>query len=92
MTRQRLVQGFAPIRTDSATRPLPDGAPNGSEVPPHLEDPHGARLLTVEEIARCLGVSRATIYKLCSEGRLPHLRVSNAIRFRPSDLGALLQR
>ena len=90
-TRQPLVHGFAPVCTDSATRALPVGASNGSEVPPRIEGPHGAGLLTVKEVARYLGVSRATIYKLCSEGRLPHLRVSNAIRFRPSDVGALLQ-
>ncbi|WP_414654221.1 helix-turn-helix domain-containing protein [Hyalangium sp.] len=90
-TREPLVHGFAPVCTNSATRALPVGEPNGSEVPPRLEGPHGARLLTVEEVARYLGVSRATVYKLCSEGRLPHLRVSNAIRFRPSDIGALLQ-
>jgi excisionase family DNA binding protein len=88
--REPLVRGFAPVCTNSATRALPVGEPNGSEVPPRLEGPYGAGLLTVQEVARYLGVSRATVYKLCSEGRLPHLRVSNTIRIRPSDVGALL--
>ncbi|WP_370644258.1 helix-turn-helix domain-containing protein [Myxococcus sp. RHSTA-1-4] len=43
------------------------------------------RLLTVREIAERLGVCGALIYRLCSQGRLPHLRVSKTIPFRPSD-------
>jgi excisionase family DNA binding protein len=33
-----------------------------------------------EEAASLLGVSTSTIYKLCAEGKLGHIRVSNAIR------------
>jgi len=36
--------------------------------------------LTVREVARCLKVSRATVYRLVAEGRLRYARVSNAIR------------
>ena len=50
--------------------------------------PHGARplkavpapFLTVREAAPRLHVSPATIYRLCAEGKLPHVRVSNAVR------------
>jgi excisionase family DNA binding protein len=38
-------------------------------------------LLTVAEIARRLRVSRATVYKLVGEGKLPHMRIGNQIRF-----------
>jgi excisionase family DNA binding protein len=40
-------------------------------------------LLTVAEVARRLRVSRATVYKLVAEGKLPHVRIGNAIRFTP---------
>ena len=49
-------------------------------------------LLTVREVAERLGLSTATVYRLCEEGGLPHVRVSNAIRIRPTDLDAFLAR
>jgi excisionase family DNA binding protein len=44
------------------------------------------RLLSVRQVAARLGVSTSTIYKLCSEGRLAHVRVANAIRLLPGGL------
>jgi excisionase family DNA binding protein len=38
-------------------------------------------MLTVAEAASLLRVSRATVYKLVAEGRLPHVRIGNQIRF-----------
>ena len=49
-------------------------------------------MLTVREVAVQLGVCPATVYGLCARGELPHVRVSNAIRIRPTDLEALLAR
>jgi len=46
--------------------------------------------LTVPEVARRLRVSRSTIYALCSKGRLPHARVSNAIRISWNAVEALV--
>jgi excisionase family DNA binding protein len=37
-------------------------------------------LLSVRDVASRLGVSTATVYKLCASGELAHVRVSNAIR------------
>jgi excisionase family DNA binding protein len=37
-------------------------------------------LLSVLEVARRLNVATSTVYKICAEGKLPHARVSNAIR------------
>jgi excisionase family DNA binding protein len=37
-------------------------------------------MLTVRDAAQRLGVSTATVYKLCSTGRLDHVRVLNAVR------------
>src|SRR3990172_4876508 len=37
-------------------------------------------LLSVREVAQRLNVATSTVYKICAEGKLPHARVSNAIR------------
>jgi excisionase family DNA binding protein len=53
--------------------------------------PHsGAPLLTVRDVAARLGISKATVYKLCEDGTLPYIRVSNAIRVEPAALEAYL--
>ncbi len=49
-------------------------------------------LLTVRQVAELLAVCRATVYRLCAEGRLRHVRVLNSIRVRSNDLVALVQR
>ena len=48
------------------------------------------RLLSVRQVAAWLGVSTSTVYKLCAEGRLAHVRVANAIRFAPEALEELV--
>lgn len=50
-------------------------------VPPPVEP-----LLSVREVAKLLGVSTATVYKLVEEGEIPHRRVRNSIRVRRGDL------
>jgi len=47
------------------------------------------RLLTVREVAKRLRVCPSTVYKLCAEGKLAHVRVSNAIRVLPGEVGSL---
>jgi excisionase family DNA binding protein len=49
-------------------------------------------LLTVREVASRLGLSTATVYTLCHQGELPHIRISNAIRIAPADVEAFLSR
>jgi excisionase family DNA binding protein len=46
-------------------------------------------LLTVADVARALRLSRATVYKLVAEEKLPHVRIGNTIRFVP---GAIARR
>ena len=49
------------------------------------------RLITVGEAAGMLRVSTATVYRLCEEGRLPHVRITtHAIRFSSADLAAFV--
>jgi excisionase family DNA binding protein len=74
------------------------GAPNTAppcETTPTLADLgvlYGGRdrLLRVSEVAEQLGVSTATVYKLCKRGDLPHVRIVDSIRVRPGDLAAVL--
>jgi excisionase family DNA binding protein len=44
------------------------------------------RLPTVRDVAGLLGVSPATVYRLCEEVQLPHVRSGNAIRVHPDDV------
>jgi len=48
-------------------------------------------LLTVREVAAFLRVSTRTVYTLCDEGRLAHVRIANAIRVEPAVLVALVR-
>ena len=47
-------------------------------------------LLTAQEAAQALGISRALLYALISEGKIRRVKLhrgrSGAVRFRPSDL------
>jgi excisionase family DNA binding protein len=45
-----------------------------------VRDGQSGSLLNVAEVARRLGVCRATVYRICREGQLAHARISNAIR------------
>jgi excisionase family DNA binding protein len=48
-----------------------------------------APLLTVEAAARCLGLSRSTIYQLMDSGQLAYCRFGRARRIDPADLESL---
>jgi excisionase family DNA binding protein len=50
------------------------------------------KLLTVGELAECLGISIGTAYHWLSQGRLPCVRFSaRCVRFRESDLTKLIE-
>jgi len=49
------------------------------------------RLLTVREVAAFLSVSTRTVYVLCDEGKLAHVRIANAIRIEPGELLAFVR-
>jgi len=84
-TNAVLVGRFGPLGADS-------GADRCKTVQAHsrLRSLTGGmnNLLSVREVAARLGVSTATIYKLCERGELPHVRISNAIRIDPAELEA----
>ena len=43
-------------------------------------------LLSVRQAAERLGLCTATIYGLCADGALAHIRILNTIRIAPADL------
>jgi len=45
-------------------------------------------LLTARDVAAFLGLSMRTVYSLCEQGLITHLRIANAIRV---ELAALLE-
>lgn len=49
-----------------------------------------ARLLTVNEVADLLRVSRMTVYRLIKTGELPALRVGRSYRLREEDVHTYL--
>lgn len=49
------------------------------------------KLLTVPEVAEFLGAARATVYAWCQQGKIPHVRVGDLIRFDPAELQTWLE-
>jgi excisionase family DNA binding protein len=77
-TLRRIWQPFARRRLQLQSR---EGCPGGGGP---------ARFLAVRDVAAALGVTPATIYKLCKQGKLLHARVSNAIRVPEAALAKYL--
>ena len=71
------------------TRLLPGAPRHGSQEERNGEGP-SERFLTVLEASERLGVSAATVYRICEEGLLARVRVLNAVRISSTALAALL--
>ena len=82
---ERVLPEPQPVK---ASTPAPATSPRTRTVEEILEL---ERMLSVREVAKRLSVSTATVYKLCDDGKLPHTRVSNAIRLRPEDVAAFVE-
>jgi excisionase family DNA binding protein len=54
--------------------------------------PHGERLLTINEVASLLRVSRGSIYRLIASSDLTPIRVGRRARFSLSDVREYLDR
>lgn len=50
-----------------------------------------ARLLTVNEVADTLRVSRMTVYRMIKEGEMPAFRVGRGYRLREEDVHTYLR-
>jgi excisionase family DNA binding protein len=86
--RSQEFRPLAPVRSPFVTRLLPGSAATTAR----LEVLRGGKdgLLSVREAAHQLGLCTATVYGLCAEGALPHIRILNAIRIAPADLEAFI--
>ncbi len=62
---------------------------NGSTPPaPGASATAGSRLLEVEDVANYLGVRTDWVYREVRAGRLPHIRLGRAVRFRRESIEA----
>jgi excisionase family DNA binding protein len=48
--------------------------------------------MTVEDVARLLNVEKSTILRLAKRGVIPSFRVSQCVRFNPSDVAAYISK
>jgi excisionase family DNA binding protein len=48
-------------------------------------------LLSVEAVAKRLGVPKRFIYRLVEERRLPHTKLGRYLRFEPADVEAYIE-
>lgn len=55
-------------------------------------DGDAVRLLRLEEIAERLAVSRSMAWKLIAHGEIRAVRIGRAVRVRPADLDAYIDR
>jgi excisionase family DNA binding protein len=62
----------------------------------HTKSPYGDRptapLLTINDVARQLAISRDSVYRLVGSGALTPFRVGERLRFRQEDIEAYLER
>jgi excisionase family DNA binding protein len=85
--RSQEFRTVAPVRSPFVTRLLPGPAAMRPEVLRGGKD----GLLSVREAAEQLGLCTATVYGLCANGALPHIRILNTIRIAPADLDAFIE-
>lgn len=52
----------------------------------HQEIDKEPRMMTTSEVAKYLRVSRATVYRLVKEGKIPVSRISKHLRFRKGSI------
>jgi len=51
-----------------------------------------SQIMTVEEVAEFLKLSKITVYKLVKKGQVPGFRVGNSWRFRKEDIVEIISR
>jgi excisionase family DNA binding protein len=61
-------------------------------IPSEHTNEQAERLLSVEEVADALSVSKTTAYALCWEGQLPSLKLGRRRLVRRADLSEFIER
>jgi excisionase family DNA binding protein len=49
------------------------------------------RFLTAEQAARCVGITKSTMYDWVNRGYIPHHRLGRLVRIQAADLEAFIQ-
>ena len=49
------------------------------------------RLLKASEVARILNISRSLVYRLIHTGKIPHIRINQAVRVHNDDLNRFIE-
>ena len=62
----------------------------GAEIP-RVRFEAASRLLEVEDVANFLGMRTDWVYREVRAGRLPHIRLGRAVRFRRESIEAWIQ-
>jgi excisionase family DNA binding protein len=63
----------------------------GSGGGTRMEAPQPSRLLEAEDVAEYLGMRTDWVYREVRAGRLPHIRLGRAVRFRRESIEAWLE-
>lgn len=93
MPRASVHNGHAPETADQ--QPTPTGptalvqllhAARACRCTPLPEEPVGPRLLTADEAAAMLGISKRTVYELMSRGHLHSVTIGRSRRIKLTDL------
>jgi excisionase family DNA binding protein len=75
---------IAPLSTPFSTRFLPGTGDHAARIAVLRGGRDG--LMSVREAAEHLGLCTATVYGLCADRTMPHVRILNTIRIAPKDL------
>ena len=57
----------------------------------HRKNRHMASLMTIEEVAAYLRLSKDTVYRMAQAGKIPASKVGTQWRFRQNDVDAWLE-
>lgn len=52
---------------------------------------HAEALLSADDVARLLGLTRKTVYRLTQAGDLRHVRINKTVRFEPAAVRAYVE-
>ena len=70
---------------------LKEMIPAQSEQPAPVKEADEEVLYTIDEVAKILKVTTATIHRWKKDGKIPHVRIGNNIRYRKTDLEKLVK-
>ena len=89
--RQLDVSRFASQAPSRAEISLPERPEPGGGGIPRLRIESASRLLEVEDVAEYLGMRTDWVYREVRAGRLPHIRLGRAVRFRRESIEAWIE-